>query len=171
MTLSDSRRLLTPQAHSVALHKWSRHMSNAKEAALNVWKAFASRDPEKIRAAFTPDARWVAPPGNATAIASGGDAESLLTVDGIIAFITGVYNRLFPEGAAIEFLTVIGEGNVAVIEQTYRARVANGRMYENRYCWVFLARDGKICEMREYMDTHGGFAGIFGNEAPRSLVG
>jgi hypothetical protein len=145
-------------------------MRTAREAALNVWKAFASRDPEKIRAAFTADARWIAPPGNATAIASGRDAESLLTVDGIIAFITGVYNRLFPEGASIEFMTVVSEGDVAVIEQTYRARVANGRVYDNRYCWVFLARDGKICEMREYMDTHSGFASIFGDEPPRSLV-
>jgi uncharacterized protein len=170
MTLSDSRRLLTSQAHSFAALASEPRMSNAREAALNVWKAFASRDPEKIRAAFTPDARWVAPPGNATAIAAGRDAESLLTVDGIIAFITGVYNRLFPEGASIEFMTIVGEGDIAVIEQKYRARVANGRMYENRYCWVFVARDGKICEMREYMDTHGGFAGIFGDEAPRSLV-
>ncbi len=145
-------------------------MSNAREAALNVWKAFASRDPDRIRAVFTADARWIAPPGNATAIASGGAAESLLTVDGIIAFITGAYNRLFPEGASIEFLAVVGEGDVAVIEQVFRARVVNGRMYENRYCWVFVARDGKICEMREYMDTHAGFAAIFGNEPPRCLV-
>jgi uncharacterized protein len=145
-------------------------MSNAKEAALNVWKAFASRDADRIRAAFTPDARWLAPPGNATAIASGADAESLLTVDGIVAFITGAYNRIFPEGAAVEILKVIGEGDTAVIEQIFRARVANGRMYENRYCWVFVARDGKICEIREYMDTHTGFAAIFGNEQPRRLV-
>jgi len=145
-------------------------MGNAKEAALNVWKAFASRDPERIRSALTPDARWIAPPGNATAIASGAAAESLLTVDGIVAFITGAYNRIFPEGAAVEILRVVGEGDTAVIEQIFRARVANGRMYENRYCWVFIARDGKICEMREYMDTHAGFAGIFGEEPPRRLV-
>jgi ketosteroid isomerase-like protein len=145
-------------------------MITAKEAALNVWQAFASRDADRIRAAFTPDARWLAPPGNATAIASGADAESLLTVDGIVAFITGAYNRIFPEGAAVEILKVIGEGDTAVIEQIFRARVANGRMYENRYCWVFIARDGKICEMREYMDTHTGFAAIFGDELPRRLV-
>ena len=145
-------------------------MSDAKQAAMAVWKAFASRDPAQIRAALTPDAKWIAPPGNATAVAAGADAQSLLTVEGIIAFITGTYMKLFPEGAAVEFRKVVAEGSICVIEQDYRAKAANGRVYENRYCWVFETRDGKVCEMREYMDTHSGFFSMFGDAEPRKLI-
>jgi ketosteroid isomerase-like protein len=145
-------------------------MTSAKEAALNVWKAFAMRDPVQIRAAFTPDARWIAPPGNATAIASGVTAEDVKSVDGIIGFITGpAYAKLFRD-VKVDVLKLIAEGDTVMIETMYSAKLANGRDYANRYCWVFEARDGKIAEMREYMDTHGGFAQIFGDERPHKLV-
>jgi uncharacterized protein len=143
---------------------------SSKEAALNVWRAFASRDPVRIRDAFTPDARWIAPPDNATAIASGAKAEDIRTVDGMIAFITGPYVRLFPEGAKVEFTKIVADGDTVVFEQTFSARVCNGRMYENHYCWVFEVRDGRVTEMREYMDTHGGYKSMFGDEAPRKLI-
>lgn len=145
-------------------------MTTAKEAALNVWKAFGSRDPAAIRAAFTSDARWIAPPGNATAIAAGVDAEQVKTVDGIIAFITGGdYAKLFRD-VKVDFLKVIAEGDTAIVENVFRAKLPNGRDYANRYCWVFEVRDGKVAEMREYMDTLGGLAQIFGTETPRKLV-
>jgi ketosteroid isomerase-like protein len=141
-----------------------------KEAAFHLWRAFASGDPAQIRAALTPDARWIAPHGNATAIASGASAEQMLTVDGMIAFLTGPYRRLFPDSAKVAFTKVVAEGETVVMEQTFQARLANGRDYANRYCWVIETRDGKVAELREYMDTHGGFAQIFGDATPRQLV-
>lgn len=36
------------------------------------WDAFGSRDAARIAACFAPDAEWIAPPGNATAIALDG---------------------------------------------------------------------------------------------------
>jgi uncharacterized protein len=141
-----------------------------RDAAMNVWKAFGSRDPVQIRSAFTPDGSWIAPPGNATAIASGNDAESVATVDGIIAFITGpAYARLFRD-VKVDFLKLIAEGNTVMMENIFRAKLPNDRVYENRYCWVFEVRDGKVAEMREYMDTLGGQRSIFGDEAPRKLI-
>ncbi len=69
-------------------------MTSAKQAALQLWQAFGARDPEKIRAALTPDALDHSP-GNATAIASGANAGDLLSVEGIIGFICGyIYPRL-----------------------------------------------------------------------------
>ncbi len=38
--------------------------------------------------------------------------------------------------------------------------------YENRYCWVIEVSNGRVCELREYMDTHAGFAMIFGDNPP-----
>jgi ketosteroid isomerase-like protein len=145
-------------------------MGKAKDAAVAVWQAFASGDADQIRRAFTEDGTWIAPPGNATAIASGATAEDIRTVDGIIGFITGAYLRLFPAEREVKFLRIVEDGDVAVFEQVFKARLANGRMYENRYCWVFETRDGKVSCMREYMDTHAGFGMIFGDEAPRRII-
>ena len=45
--------------------------TSVKEAAAGVWRAFASRDPETIRAVLTEDARWISPADNATQVALG----------------------------------------------------------------------------------------------------
>ena len=40
-----------------------------KQIVANAWKIFASRDVAAIGRCFTEDAEWIAPEGNATAIA------------------------------------------------------------------------------------------------------
>jgi ketosteroid isomerase-like protein len=142
---------------------------SAREAVTRLFQAFGSSDAARIRDALTPDARWIAPPGNATAIASGVTAEQMLTVDGIVAFMTGAYRRLF-QNVTSEPLLIVEAGDTVVMETMFRARVATGRDYANRYCWVIQVREGKVSELREYMDTQAGFAMIFGDAAPRSLV-
>jgi hypothetical protein len=42
------------------------------------------------------------------------------------------------------------------------AMLANGRTYDNDYCFIFELRDGLIARVREYMDTQKGRACIFG---------
>ena len=31
--------------------------------------------------------------------------------------------------------------------------LTNGNHYHNRYAWVITIRDGKVCNLREHMDT------------------
>jgi ketosteroid isomerase-like protein len=31
--------------------------------------------------------------------------------------------------------------------------LTNGREYHNRYAWIIEIKDGKVCHLREYMDT------------------
>lgn len=38
-------------------------------------------------------------------------------------------------------------------EQQFQARVANGRFYENDYCFIIELEGGRIRRLREYMDT------------------
>ena len=143
---------------------------DTKSAAMAVWAAFGSRDEARIRAVLTPDATWIAPSGNATAVASGASAESLATVDGMVSFLTQDFRRLFPDGAQFEFTKVVAEGDTVVFEQRMQATTINGRTYDNRYCWVFEMQDGKAKTIREYMDTLGGQRMIFGDEPPRKLA-
>ncbi len=36
----------------------------------------------------------------------------------------------------------------------HRASLSDGRPYDNRYAWAFEVRDGKIAEIREYLDSY-----------------
>lgn len=47
----------------------------------------------------------------------------------------------------------IAEGDHVVIEHSGRNTTPDGRPYNNRYCWVCRIADGKLRELREYMDT------------------
>jgi ketosteroid isomerase-like protein len=144
--------------------------SSIKAAATAVWQAFASRDPDRIREVLTEDAAWLAPADNATQVALGLPPDLLETRDGIIAFLTQHFRRLFPDGAQFDFTKVIAEGDAIMFEQRVRARTVNGRDYDNRYCWIFEMDGPRARQIREYMDTHAGYRMIFGDEAPRSLV-
>lgn len=144
--------------------------AQVREAAAGVWKAFASRDPETIRSVLTEDAVWIAPPHNATQVALGLAVDMLETRDGIVAFLVDHFRRLFPQGGQFEFTKVIADGDTVVFEQRMTATTMHGHVYDNRYCWVFEMDGERVHQIREYMDTFGGYRMIFGDETPGSLV-
>lgn len=47
----------------------------------------------------------------------------------------------------------ITQGDCSCLEFTGMGRMKNGREFRNEYCIVFVAKDGLIAEMREYLDT------------------
>jgi uncharacterized protein len=53
----------------------------------------------------------------------------------------------------VEVHCIHGDGDFVVIEHSGRNELADGRSYDNNYCWVFRFQDGLIQEVREYMDT------------------
>jgi ketosteroid isomerase-like protein len=48
---------------------------------------------------------------------------------------------------------VLADGDVVVVEGRNHSVTSSGRDYPNRYCWVFVMRDGKVAEITEYADT------------------
>jgi len=48
---------------------------------------------------------------------------------------------------------VVADGDQVVVEALGEARTQDGRDYNNSYCIMLKLRDGKIAEIREYMDT------------------
>ena len=145
-------------------------MVDIKEAGFAVWRAFGSRDADAIRAVLTEDATWIAPAGNATQVALGLPPDMLETREGIIAFLTQHFRRLFPDGAAFSFTRVIAEGDVIVFEQRMRGTTLEGRPYDNAYCWVFELDGARVRVIREYMDTLGGQRMIFGDAPARRIA-
>lgn len=48
---------------------------------------------------------------------------------------------------------IIADDHCVVIEAIGENKTPDGKIYNNKYCWVCLMKDGKIHKLREYMDT------------------
>jgi ketosteroid isomerase-like protein len=131
--------------------------TSAKDVVLRAWREFASRDPERIRAVFTPDAEWLAPEGNATAVALGG-THHLVGRDRIVHFLTVEFPSVFVADVHVDFRSVVGDGDVVVVEERMQATLHHGGHYDNEYCFVFELEGERIKRVREYMDTRRGAA-------------
>jgi hypothetical protein len=151
---------------------------NAKETVQQLYAAYASGDPERIRALLHPDVVWVAPAGNATQVALGlGDPNDAgpprglndLDRDAIVAFMAHDYPRFFAD-VTFEPRSMIGEGDVVMTEHRMSATLPNGRTYVNDYCFAYEVLDGQVSSIREYMDTRGGWLQVFGGEQSEILL-
>lgn len=47
----------------------------------------------------------------------------------------------------------VADNDVVVVEGRNHSVTRSGRDYPNRYCWVFVLRDGQVAEITEYTDT------------------
>jgi ketosteroid isomerase-like protein len=127
-------------------------VQTSKDVILHAWREFATQDPARIAAVFTPDAEWLAPPENATARAIGG-TNHLIGRDRIVHFLATEFPTVFVSDRSVEFTAIIAAGTTVVVEERMRARLMNGNHYDNDYCFIFELRDGLIHRVREYMDT------------------
>ena len=130
---------------------------SSKEIVLRAWGEFASLDPERVAAVFAPDAEWLAPPDNATALAIDGTSH-LVGRDRIVRFLTEEFGTVFVADVKVDFTGVFADGDTVVVEERMQATLAHGGHYENDYCFVFEVTDGLITRVREYMDTRRGAA-------------
>jgi ketosteroid isomerase-like protein len=123
--------------------------TNASKAVVGRYlDALLSGDVAEIRDSFDEDATWTIH----------GDvpfAGPWLGRDRIVDdFLTEVGGRLFQAGShSFDFPTLIGEGETVALEWRVRAKTARGDDYDNRYCGIFVVRDGRIHEVREYFDS------------------
>jgi uncharacterized protein len=53
----------------------------------------------------------------------------------------------------LEIRQLIAEGDKVVSEMRGTSKSTDGKDYNNTYCIILTVRDGKIKEMREYLDT------------------
>lgn len=132
-----------------------------KQTIVDAWKTFGSRDAQRIAAVFTEDAEWLAPKGNATALALGFTGH-MIGREVIVRFLAEEFHKLFVADVSVEFLGIYCDGRTVIVEERMRATLASGRKYDNNYCFFFEFTDGRISKVREYMDTQRGRACIFG---------
>lgn len=136
----------------------------SKDIVVDAWFTFASRDAARIAECFTPNAQWLAPEGNATAIALN-CTHHMVGRDAIVHFLTAEFPKLFVADVSVELGGIHADGETVVVEERMQATLANGRRYDNTYCFVFVLEGERIARVREYMDTKRGWACIFGEQA------
>jgi ketosteroid isomerase-like protein len=150
----------------------------AKETVQALYAAYATGDPDRITALLHPDVIWVAPAGNATAVALGlgsaddaGPPRGLNNLDrnAIVAFMASDYPRFFAN-VAFEPRSMVSEGDLVLAEHRMSATLPNGRQYVNDYCFAYEVADGHVTAIREYMDTRGGWFQVFGGDAASVLL-
>jgi ketosteroid isomerase-like protein len=115
-----------------------------KQLARDFVEAISRADVDAIVAAYAPDGTcWT----SGTLPISG-----TFGVDQVAAASRGVLT-VFPEGLRFTIHAITAEGDRVAIEAESHGLHASGKLYNNKYHFLLRARDGKIVEWREYMDT------------------
>jgi ketosteroid isomerase-like protein len=99
-------------------------------------------------------------------LGAGAPDQSLLTEDAIwwapgrgefrndeFLKIAASFAGMFKAPSKITIFGVTAEGDRVAIEAEGHAELTNGKVYRNRYHYLFIFRDGKIREVRLYNDT------------------
>lgn len=153
---SNRTRMIAPSNH-----EGNAMQGQNKQIVMDAWKAFSSHDLVRIGSFFTEDAEWIAPPGNATAIAMN-HTNHMVGREAIAHFIAREVPKIFVADVSVEFRGFYADGDTVIVEERMEATLFNGRKYDNNYCFVFQLTGGKIARVREYMDTQRGKTCIFG---------
>jgi ketosteroid isomerase-like protein len=123
-------------------------MDDPKQVVQRYLDALVAGDLEAVRDSFALDAVWTLHAD--LPIAGPWRGRDHIVDD----FLTAVAGALYEPGSvSFEFPTLIADGELVVVEWRVRARTARGGEYANAYCGVFLVRDGRIAEVREYLDS------------------
>ena len=90
--------------------------TDTKQRVIGAWAAFATRDRDSVAAVFAPDAEWLAPPHNATAMALDGTSH-LVGRDRIVQFLTQEFGTVFVDDVSILFRGVYADGNTVRVRE------------------------------------------------------
>jgi hypothetical protein len=71
----------------------------------------------------------------------------------VVARLLGPLGAALESGIALTADEVVAAGDRVVVRGRGKARTKTGKPYENSYCWWYRIADGKVTEVREYLDT------------------
>ena len=121
----------------------SQTMTN-KQLVSQFFELFSNGDIDTAFALVSDDASWWVP-GDLPFSGTKTKAEYLQVV--------GAIQSGFPGGLKLDATSMIAEGNKVAVEVASYGQHANGRTYENKYHFLITLEDGKMTEIKEYMDT------------------
>jgi uncharacterized protein len=128
--------------------------------------AVQAGDMEGVRELFAEDATWTLRAG---ALPTSGTWTGRDTI--IEGFLAAAMSHYAPGSVSLEITGMVAERDRVVLQWTSRARTREGRPYENGCIGVFTIRDGRIQDVREYMDTLYASEVVFaGSDGPRTGI-
>lgn len=65
----------------------------------------------------------------------------------------GAIFQSFPQGIRFTITGMTAEGERVAVEAESKGAHVSGKTYTNQYHFLFIFRNGKLLELREYMDT------------------
>jgi len=117
-----------------------------KQMVTSTWKAFVGGDIKNAFANMSDEVSWLIP-GNLNNLSGLRKGKAA-----ILEFARNAA-KTFPNGLQTQINRAYGDGDTVILELTNRGKLANGKDYENEYCFVFEIENGKIRRVREYVDT------------------
>ena len=123
-----------------------------KRVAADFFAFFTAGDLAGALDLMTDDATWRIP-GKPDASPSAGDYDKKR----ISRLFHAMQSRL-DGGLKMRVKGSIGEGDKVALEVESHGALTNGRFYSQEYHFLMKFRDGRICAVREYLDTQHAYA-------------
>jgi uncharacterized protein len=120
------------------------HMSDNKKLVTAFMQALGKGDAEAMKPLLTADMVAVC---TGTCLLSGSrNAAEILGAVGMLKQAT-------KNGIDFKLLNLTAEEDRVAVEAEGYSTLVNGTPYNNQYHFLFFIRDGKVCRLKEYMDT------------------
>ena len=118
-----------------------------KAAARRLFELFTASDIDGVLALMTEDSTWLIP-----------GKKELTPTAGLYSKekIGKLFHRMLDGltgGLRMTVKSLIAEGDRVAAEVISSGDLKNGRLYRQEYHFLIEFRDGKICAVREYLDT------------------
>ena len=117
-----------------------------KQVVLNFFEAGARGDMDACMALVSDEIVWT---NIGTTKFSGSYSGKQVLMEQLLGPLFGQLKA----GIASEVERLTAEGDIVVVQTAGTAETLDGEPYNNSYCQVMRIEDGKIVEVKEYMDT------------------
>ena len=118
-----------------------------KRVATELFARFTASDIAGVLDTMTDDATWLIPgkPGSSP-------SAGLYDKRRIGRLFQAMLDRL-KSGLTMTVSSAIAEGDKVALEARSHGELTNANVYQQEYHFLMECRDGKICAVREYLDT------------------
>jgi uncharacterized protein len=123
----------------------NRHTDAPRDVALSFFEHVAAGRYEAAFQLLAPDVAFeiIAPPPYGRTV----DRE------GLLAYQAEIMAPAFAGPVAVTVTGVTTEGERVAVETRAQSTTKRGKRYENRLHYLFVVRNGRIVEVREYLDS------------------
>jgi ketosteroid isomerase-like protein len=122
-------------------------MSEANKALVREYLRAMSEGDPRLPELLTDDVTWWVPPSSPL----GGLRQGKASVLALMGSGIGLYDASVPFGIEVE--AMVADDAWVAVQMVMTARTARGEDYRNFYHWAFRIREGRICAVKEYVDT------------------